>query len=164
MPTFPVSLSFREMLVCRGSAVTSRGLSFVTNGSASIRSLCMTSLCLPQLMASRGLTWSRQLWSPKASSHSWMVRAHRPVRRPCRWHCASPGGFSIQLWEKTVLWELSKRSKGFIALSTPSDSLYYYYLLLNFSCMKCFWNIFTVISDNCIQQKKKKELEKLMLL
>lgn len=86
----------RERLVCRGSAVTSRGPSSAMNGGASIRSSCTTSPCSPRPVASPGPTWSGQPWSPKASSHSWTVssKQQRTVlyRTSQALQVLSPGG------------------------------------------------------------------------
>ena len=89
-----VWLSDRERLVCRGSAVTSHGPSSATSDGTSIRSSFMTSPCSPRPVASPGPTWSGLLRWPRASSHSWMVRANSVLcmQRPCRWRSASPGG------------------------------------------------------------------------
>ncbi|XP_054864085.1 uncharacterized protein C8orf74 homolog isoform X2 [Amphiprion ocellaris] len=67
------------MLVCRGSAVTSRGLSSLTNGGAFIRSSCTTSLCSLQTVDSPGTTSSEWLWPLKTCFHSWMVRTNSSV-------------------------------------------------------------------------------------
>lgn len=78
----------REMLVCRCSAVTSRGPSSVTSNDASIKSLCMTWSCSLQTVASPGQTLSGQLWSPETSFHGWTVRVKQQctIKWPVRGH------------------------------------------------------------------------------